>query len=387
MKSLVINAGSSSVKFQLFEDEETILSGLCEEIGNANSKIKLKENGNKKEIVIELKNHKAAFEEIIKILQERNMISDLGQIVHRTVHGGEKFKKPTLINREVIVEMKKLIPLAPLHNPANIEGIELMEELLPKVPQVAIFDTSFHATLPEEAYLYGVPYSWYKEHGVRRYGFHGSSHEFVSKEAIKLLGNPKSSKIITCHLGNGASVCAIKDGKSIDTCMGMTPLEGNVMGTRSGSIDPGVIFHVMNEKQISHKEIEKILNKESGLKGLSELTSDMRPLEENMITCEKSKRAMKVYLYSLLKIVGSYVAVLNGVDAIVFTGGAGEKSAVIRKYIADNLEFLDVKIDDEKNKKNELDISDKKSKVKFFIIPTNEELQMVRNAKSILNSK
>lgn len=383
MKSLVINAGSSSVKFQVFDEEETVLSGLCEEIGNANSKIKLKENGNKKEMVLELKNHKAAFEQIIKILQERNMISDLGQIVHRTVHGGEKFKKPTLINKEVIAEMKKLIPLAPLHNPANIEGIELMEELLPKVPQVAIFDTSFHATLPEEAYLYGVPYSWYKEHGIRKYGFHGSSHEFVSKEAIKLLDNTKA-KIITCHLGNGASVCAIKDGKSVDTSMGMTPLEGNVMGTRSGSVDPGVIFHVMNEKNISHKEIEKILNKESGLKGLSELTSDMRPLEENMDKCEKSARAMKVYLYSLLKIIGSYIAVLNGVDAIVFTGGAGEKSAVIRKYVADHLEFLKVELDDAKNKKNELDISDKKSKVKFFVIPTNEELQMVRNAKKIL---
>lgn len=383
MKSLVINAGSSSVKFQVFDEEETTLSGLCEEIGNANSKIKLKENSNKKEIIIKLENHKQAFTEIIKILQERNMISDLGQIVHRVVHGGEKFKKPTLINKEVIIELKKLIPLAPLHNPANIEGIEIMEELLPKVPQVAIFDTAFHSDLPEEAYLYGVPYSWYKEHRVRRYGFHGSSHEYVMKEAIKLLNNPKA-KIITCHLGNGASICATKAGKSIDTSMGMTPLEGNVMGTRSGSIDPGIIFHIMNEKKISSKEIEKILNKESGLKGISELTSDMRPLEENMMTCEKSGRAMKVYLYSLLKIVGSYIAVLNGVDAIVFTGGAGEKSAVIRKYVADNLDFLGLKLDEAKNKKNELDISNKKSKVKVFVIPTNEELQMVRNAKKIL---
>jgi len=385
MKSLVINAGSSSVKFQVFEEEETILSGLCEEIGNDNSKIKIKENGNKGETVLGLKNHKAAFEEIIKILQERNIISDLAQIVHRTVHGGEKFKKPTLITKDVISEMKKLIPLAPLHNPANIEGIELMEELLPKIPQVAIFDTSFHATIPEKAYLYGVPYSWYKEHGVRRYGFHGSSHEFVSKEAIKILGK-ENSKIISCHLGNGASVCAIKDGKSVDTSMGMTPLEGNVMGTRSGSIDPGVIFHIMNEKNISHKEVEKILNKESGLKGISELTSDMRPLEENMNTCEKSARAMNVYLYSLLKIIGSYVGVLNGVDAIVFTGGAGEKSAVIRKYVADNLSFLGIKLDEKKNNKNELDITKKSSKIKLFVIPTNEELQMVRNAKSVLKN-
>jgi acetate kinase len=386
MKSLVINAGSSSVKFQVFENEETVLSGLCEEIGNANSKIKLKENSGKGEIILKIENHKQAFQEIIKILQERNMISDLTQIVHRVVHGGEKFKKPTLINKEVIAEMKKLIPLAPLHNPANIEGIELMEELLPEVPQVAIFDTSFHSDLPEEAYLYGVPYSWYKENGVRKYGFHGSSHEYVMKEAIKLLDNPKA-KIITCHLGNGASVCATKNGKSVDTSMGMTPLEGNVMGTRSGSIDPGIIFHVMKEKNISCEEMEKILNKESGLKGLSEITSDMRPLEENMMTCEKSARAMKVYLYSLLKIIGSYVAVLNGVDAIIFTGGAGEKSAVIRKYIADNLEFLGLKLDEAKNKKNELDVSKKSSKVKVFVIPTNEELQMVRNAKNFLKDK
>lgn len=394
MKSLVINAGSSSVKFQVFENEETILSGMCEEIGNANSKIKLKENGEhtqvsaplvrKKEIIIKLENHKQAFKEIVKILQERNMIKDLAQVVHRTVHGGEKFKKPTLINKETIAELKKLIPLAPLHNPANIEGIELMEELLPKVPQIAIFDTSFHSDLPEQAYLYGVPYSWYKEQGVRRYGFHGSSHEYVMKEAIKLLDN-SNAKIITCHLGNGASVCATKAGKSVDTSMGMTPLEGNVMGTRSGSIDPGIIFYIMNEKNISHKEIEKILNKESGLKGISELTSDMRPLEENMLICEKSARAMKVYMYSLLKIIGSYIAVLNGIDAIVFTGGAGEKSFVIRKYVSDNLEFIGVKLDKKKNKKNELDISDKKSKVKVFVIPTNEELQMVRNAKKVLN--
>lgn len=384
MKSLVINAGSSSIKFQVFEEEETILSGLCEEIGNDNSKIKIKENDKKSEIVIKLKNHEEALQEVIKILQEKNMISDLGQIVHRVLHGGEKLREPTLINKNVIEELKKIIPLGPLHLPANISGIEVMEKLLPEIPEIAIFDTAFHSTLPEEAYLYGVPYSWYKEAGVRRYGFHGSSHEYVSKEAIKILKNPKA-KIITCHLGNGASVCAVKSGKSIDTSMGMTPLEGNIMGTRSGSIDPSIIFHMMNTKNISIKDIEKILNKESGLKGLSEITSDMRPLEENMETCEKSGRAMKVYLYTLLKLIGSYIAVLGGVDAVVFTGGAGEKSAMIRRYIAEKLEFLGVKIDFEKNRKNELDIGEKNSKVKFLVIPTNEELQMVRNAKSVLN--
>jgi len=386
MKSLVINAGSSSIKFQVFDEEETILSGLCEEIGSDNSKIKIKEGGKKSEISIKLTNHEEALQEVIKILQEKNMISDLGQIVHRVLHGGEKLREPTLVTMGVIEDLKKLIPLGPLHLPANISGIEVMEKLLPKVPQIAIFDTAFHSTIPEEAYLYGVPYSWYKDAGVRKYGFHGSSHEYVSKEAIKMLNNPHA-KIITCHLGNGASICAVKDGKSIDTSMGMTPLEGNIMGTRSGSIDPSIIFHMINTKNLSIKDIERILNKESGLKGLSELTSDMRPLEENMETCEKSSRAMKVYLYTLLKLIGSYIAVLGGIDAVVFTGGAGEKSSIIRKYVADSLGFLDVKLDSEKNKKNELDISDEKSKVKFFIIPTNEELQMVRNAKKILNKK
>ncbi len=393
MESLVINAGSSSVKFQLFENEETILSGLCEEIGSVSSKIKLKENGDhteasapmsrKKEIVLELKDHKQAFQEIIKILNEKNLINNLDKVIHRVVHGGEKFSKPTQINKENISELKNLIPLAPLHNPANIEGIEIMTELLGRVPQIAVFDTSFHTTMPEEAYLYGLPYSWYKEHGVRRYGFHGSSHEYVSKEAIKILGN-RDVKIISCHLGNGASICAIKNGKSVDTSMGMTPLEGTVMGTRCGSIDPGIIFHMLHQKNIHSKDLERMLNKESGLKGISELTSDMRPLEENMCTCEKSARAMKVYLYNLLKVIGSYLAVLNGVDAIVFTGGAGEKSAVVRKYIAENLSFLGIELDEEKNKKNSLEITTSSSKVKILVISTNEELQMVRNTSQMV---
>lgn len=384
MKSLVINAGSSSVKFQVFDEEETILSGICEEIGKENSKIKLKESEKKKEMEIFLETHEQAFGEIIKILDERKMILDLGQIVHRVLHGGENLREPVVINKEVIKEIKEIISLGPLHLPANIKGIELMEKLLPEVPQVAIFDTAFHSTLPEQAYLYGVPYSWYKEYGVRRYGFHGSSHEYVSKEAIKLLGK-ENSRIITCHLGNGASVCAIKNGKSVDTSMGMTPLEGNIMGTRSGTIDPAIIFYMMNKANLSCKDVDKILNKESGLKGLSEITSDMRPLEENMSSCKRSCRAMGVYLYTLLKIVGSYVAVLNGVDAIVFTGGAGEKSPLIRKYLSENLSFLGSQIDEEKNNKNNLDISSSDSKIKLFVIPTNEELQMIRNAKKALD--
>lgn len=380
VKSLVLNSGSSSVKFQVFEEEESMLSGLCDSIGLENSFIKYKFNGEKEEIKIVLRNHEEALNKVIEILIEKNLLEGIERIIHRAVHGGEEFKETILITQDLILKMKKLIPLAPLHNPANIEGMELMDKLLPGIKQYAVFDTAYHSTLPERAYLYPVPYSWYKEHGVRRYGFHGSSHEYVINEAIKLL-EKENSKIISCHLGNGASICAAENGKSVDTSMGMTPLEGVMMGTRSGTIDPGIIEYIMEKTNMTCKEITKILNKESGLKGVSEITSDMRPLEENMETCEKSKRAMEVYLQRLTRIIGAHIGTLGGVDAIVFTGGAGEKSPVIRKYVAEKFEFLGIILDEEKNKKNfEGEITKSTSKVKIFVIPTNEELQMVRNA-------
>ena len=383
MKSLVINAGSSSIKFQVFEDETSVLSGLCDAIGLENSKIKTKFNGEKEELVLPLNDHKEALQKVIEILKEKNLFENLNKIIHRVVHGGEKFMDTTKITGDVIKELKELIPLAPLHNPANIEGIEAMKEILPEVDQYAVFDTAFHSTIPEEAYLYSVPYSWYKEHGVRRYGFHGSSHQYVIGEAINLL-NKKNTKIISCHLGNGASLCGAIDGKSVDTSMGMTPLEGLAMGTRSGTIDPGIIEYMMNQTGKSIQEITKILNKESGLKGVSEITSDMRPLEESMETCEKCKRAMGVYLHRLDRLVGAHLAVLGGCDAIIFTGGAGEKSPVIRKHIAQKLKFLGVELDEEKNNSNfEGEITTENSKVKIFVIPTNEELQMVRNVKAL----
>jgi acetate kinase len=383
MKSLVINAGSSSIKFQVFENETSIISGLCESIGSENSKIKIKFNSEKEEIIMPLENYKVALTKVIEILKEKNLFEGLEKIIHRVVHGGEKFMDTTKIDNEIIKELKELIPLAPLHNPANIEGIEAMEEILPEVNQYAVFDTAFHSTMPEEAYLYSVPYSWYKEHGVRRYGFHGSSHQYVILEAIKML-NKENTKIISCHLGNGASLCGAIDGKSVDTSMGMTPLEGLAMGTRSGTIDPGIIEYMMDRTGMDIKEVTKILNKESGLKGVSELTSDMRPLEENMENCEKSKRAMGVYLHRLDRLVGAHLAVLGGCDAIVFTGGAGEKSPVIRKHIANHLKFLGVELDEEKNNSNaEGEITTENSKIKIFVIPTNEELQMVRNVKAL----
>jgi acetate kinase len=314
------------------------------------------------------------------------MIKDLTKVIHRVVHGGEKFKQTAEITPSMIIELKKLSSLAPLHNPSNIEGIELMEKLLPKIKQVAVFDTAFHSTLPEEAYLYGLPYSYYENHDIRKYGFHGSSHEFVINEALKLL-NKKDAKIINCHLGNGASVCATIAGKSVDTSMGMTPMDGNVMGTRAGSIDPGIILHMLTQLKMNVEQVSKVLNKESGVKGLSEETNDMRLIVNSLEKSEKSRRALAVYLYRLIQIIGSYIASLSGVDAIIFTGGVGENNPIVRKYVADKLSFLGVKLDEKKNNANELEVTTKQSKIKFFIIPTNEELQMVRNANKILNKE
>lgn len=382
-KSLVINAGSSSIKFQVFDGEKSVLSGLCDAIGLSESKIKYKFEGKKDELVLPLKNHEVALKKVIEILEENDLMAGLSRIVHRAVHGGEEFKDTAEVNPKLISKMKELIPLAPLHNPTNIQGMELMEKLLPEVTQYAVFDTAFHSTMPESAYLYPIPYSWYKEYGVRRYGFHGSSHQYVILEAMKILGK-ENAKIISCHLGNGASVCAADSGKSIDTSMGMTPLEGVMMGTRSGTIDPGIIEYMKKKLGKSCEEITQMLNKESGLKGVSELTSDMRPLEENMEKCEKSKRAMNVYMQRLYRIIGAHLATLGGVDAIVFTGGAGEKSPFIRSKVANQLKFLGIELNEEKNNSNfEGEITKSESRVKIFVIPTNEELQMVLNAKAL----
>lgn len=379
-KSLVLNSGSSSIKFRLFDEEESILYGLCDAIGLENSKFKYNYYGTKEEKDILFKDNEQALNSIIELLKEKNLLKDLGRIVHRAVHGGEKFKETILINSELISQMEKLIPLAPLHNPANIEGMKLMNKVLPNIKQYAVFDTAFHSTIPKSAYLYPVPYSWYKEYGVRRYGFHGSSHQYVIEKCMKYLDKP-DSKIISCHLGNGASICAADSGISVDTSMGMTPLEGLMMGTRSGTIDPSIIEYMVDKTGLGYKQITEILNKGSGLKGVSELTSDMRPLEENRETDEASSRTMGLYLHRLYRVFGALTGTLGGIDAIVFTGGVGEKSSYVRERLCNQFSFLGINLDMKKNENNfEGEINALDSKIKVFVIPTNEELQMVRNA-------
>lgn len=385
MTFLVLNCGSSSVKFKLFKEEKVIIEGNCEEIGSDRSKIKYyidKEEEKSKKII----SHKEAIIEIIEIIKTKSSIKEVKAIIHRVVHGGEYFKETTIINNKVLEKIKEISELAPLHNPVNIIGIEVMKELFPKTKQVAVFDTAFHSTIPKKAFLYGIPYKYYKEKKIRRYGFHGTSHRYVSKEAIRILGKEKSKKIISCHLGNGSSICAINEGKSIDNSMGFTPLEGVIMGTRSGSIDPSIVLRLIEQYNLSVEELKNILNKKSGLLGLSEISSDMRLLLEKKNKEEGANRAIEVMIHSVVKKIGSYAAVLNGVEAIVFTGGIGEKARYIREKICENFKYLGLEIDKKRNNSNEQIISSKNSKVSILVIPTNEELEMVREAKKLLIS-
>lgn len=382
MKTLVINAGSSSIKFQVFDNETVLLKAIVEEIGRDNSKIKISIPA-KSEISIPLKNHVEAFNEIIKILREQFDLEDIECVAHRVVHGGETFRDTTLITEEIMDKLVELTPIAPLHNPPNIEGIQIMSKLLPNAKSVGVFDTSFHSTIPQEAYLYGIPYSWYKKHHIRKFGFHGTSHKYVSKEAIKNY-NPHS-KIITCHLGSGSSICAIHNGQSIDTSMGFTPTQGSIMGTRCGLIDPSIPQYMMDIEKLSSKDVSDILNKKSGLLGLSEISSDMRILEDNKDE-PGAKRAIDVFCYRLKKLIGGYVTALDGLEILIFTAGIGENSPYIRKRICESFDYLGLKVDDERNNRNEEIISAKDSKVLVLMIKTNEELQMVREAKDLLKN-
>ena len=397
MLVFILNAGSSSLKYQLINAKTSELkaSGLVERIGIDG--ILKHEVGENKKLTFELPipTHKEAIELVLRILTNDetkviNSITEIEAIGHRVVHGGEYFKNSTLITEDVIDKIKKLIPLAPLHNPAHVIGIEICRELMPNVPNVATFDTAFHQTMPEENFLYAVPYGDYTEHHLRKYGFHGTSHYYVSNEAVKIL-NKKNSKIIVCHLGNGSSVCAVQDGKSISTSMGLTPLEGLIMGTRCGDIDAGVIPYLMERKGLDSNQIINYLNKKSGILGVSGISSDLREVIKASNDGDKrSKIAIEMLCSRIKKYLCSYAGLMHGVDAICFTAGIGENSELIREKVCEGLDFMGIEIDTEKNKVRThgiREINKESSKTKIFIIPTNEELVIAKDTYNLVKSK
>ena len=395
MKVLVINCGSSSLKYQLIDSrsEEVLASGLCERIGLDGRMTHTPSGGETVIKNIPLPDHGAAIQAVLSALTDREhgVISSLGEIGavgHRLVHGGEKFAASVIINDEVIAEVEACNDLAPLHNPANLIGVRACRQIMPDVPMVGVFDTAFHQTMPPKAYLYGIPHQYYEEHKVRRYGFHGTSHNYVAQRVHHLAElDPDNSRVIVCHLGNGASVTAVKNGKSVDTSMGLTPLEGLIMGTRSGDLDPGVIEYIAKKEHLTLEEVLKVLNKESGVLGLSGVSSDFRDLAEAMEQGnEQAAVAVEAFCYRVAKHIGAYTAALNGVDAIVFTAGIGENAAHIRSMICEYLGFLGITIDEEKNavRGKETEISTPDSKVAVFVIPTNEELAIARETAALL---
>ena len=391
MKILVLNSGSSSIKFQLFEMDEnrSIASGIIEQIGENDSYAKIEYDGQKIEKREYIKDHNSGLTLMNMLLIESctiKSLDELSAIGHRVVHGGEKFSKPVIINEEVLNEIEKLIPLAPLHNPANLDGIKVTMQQAPNVPQIAVFDTAFHTTIPSYAYMYALPYEAYEKDGVRKYGFHGTSHYYVSKEASRYLG-VKNINTITLHLGNGASMAAVKDGKCIDTTMGLTPLEGLILGTRSGDLDPAILFYLARKNNLSINDLDKLLNKQSGLKGICG-SNDMREVEHMAQNGDnKAKLALDMFAYRIKKYIGSYSAVIGKLDCIIFTGGIGENDIDTRERCCENLENLGIELDLVKNNqraKEILDISAKGARVKVLVIPTNEELEIAMQANSLL---
>lgn len=384
MKIIAVNAGSSSLKFQLLNmpEETEITSGLVERIGYDNAVFIIKVDGKKVKKEQVILNHKVAVELVIKGLLENKIIDSLDEIKgvgHRVVQGGELFKDSIIIDEKVIDQIESLNDLAPLHNPANITGIRAFREILPNVIQVAVFDTTFHQTMTEDAFLYAAPYEWYKKYGVRKYGFHGTSHQFVSQRAIELLDNPKA-KIVVAHLGNGASLCAVKEGKSVDTSMGLTPLEGIPMGTRSGNIDPAVLMLVSEKEHRSYADVLNDLNKHSGYLGVSGISNDSRDIVDNMHEGHvRATLAHKIQIKRIADYIGSYYVYMGGLDAICFTAGIGENAPDVRKDVIEAVKVLGAKLDlAENEKRGERLISSKDSKVKVFIIPTNEEVMIAR---------
>lgn len=399
MKILVLNCGSSSIKYKLFDmaaGESVIAQGGIEKIGMAGSFLKLTDKDGKKQVIEkDIPEHTCGVKFIFEILtgKEYGVVKSLDEISavgHRMVHGGEKFNKSVLLTPEVLEAFAACSDLAPLHNPANLKGVEAVKELLPNVPQIGVFDTAFHQTMPAYAYLYAIPYEYYQKYGVRRYGFHGTSHRYVSQEIYNYLGiKAEGSKIITCHIGNGGSISAVMDGKSVDTTMGLTPLEGIMMGTRSGDIDAGAVTYLMEKEHMNESQVMNMLNKKSGLLGISGASSDMREVHAAMEQgSERAALAKKMYAYRIKKYIGAFAAAMGGVDVIVFTGGVGENRDEIRQAVCQNMEFLGIRIDEKINEGIKFGadgiISTPDSKVKVVVLPTDEELMIARDTVSIL---
>ena len=395
MKILVINCGSSSLKYQLINsDTEAVLAkGLCERIGIDGMLTYQPEGGEKEKSEIAMPTHTEAINAVLAALTNEKSgviksLSEVGAVGHRVVHGGEKFTSSCLINDESMKAIEECNDLAPLHNPANLIGIRACQELMPGVPMVAVFDTAFHQTMPDVAYTYGIPYEYYEKYKVRRYGFHGTSHSYVSKRTAEIVGKPYDQmKIIVCHLGNGASISAVNCGKSVDTSMGLTPLEGLVMGTRSGDLDPAIIDFVGKKEGLSLDEMNEVLNKKSGMLGISGVSSDGRDLEAAAETGNKrAQLALDVFDYRVIKYIGAYAAAMNGVDAIAFTAGIGENNIKMRKDVCSSLTYLGVKLDEEKNnvRGEERIISADDSKVQVLLVPTNEELAIARETLALV---
>ncbi len=400
MKILVLNCGSSSIKYQLFNMEndswDVMAKGGVEKVGLKGSFLKHeKANGEKVLLEGEILDHQTGIDYILGVLSsERHgciaSLNEIDSVGHRVVHGGEAFNSSVFITEEVILKMQDCIELAPLHNPPNLRGIEAISSLLPSVPQVGVFDTAFHQTIPSHAFMYGLPYALYKKYGVRRYGFHGTSHRYVSQRACEILGKDYASqKIISCHLGNGASIAAIKNGQSVDTSMGFTPVEGLMMGTRCGDLDVGAVTFIMDKELIGTRSASTLFNKHSGMLGITGISSDMREVEEAAGKGNDLARlGLKMYDYRIKKYIGSYAAAMGGVDVLIFTGGIGENSSVTRAGACEDMEFLGIALDEEKNNQIhgvEAEIEQKNSSVKILVVPTNEELVIARDTKEIVD--
>ncbi len=399
MKILVLNCGSSSVKYKLIDSEskKVLAEGGVEKIGLPDSFLKFKRpDGSKETICVEMKDAKDAVKNVLKVLTDEKegvikSFDEIDAVGHRVVHGMDKFSKSVLVTDEVKEKIRECYVVAPLHNPANMTGIDAVTDLMPSVPQVAVFDTAFHQTMPAKAYMYALPYEAYEKYGVRRYGFHGTSHRYVSKRACEFLGLPyDKQRIITCHVGNGGSITAIANGVSVDTSMGLTPTEGLMMGTRSGDVDPGALIYLMERLNLDAKGVSKLVNKESGVQGITGISSDMRDVEDALKKGDKrAELALDMYDYRIIKYIGAYAAVLGGLDVLVFTGGVGENQLSTRENVCKQLAYLGITFDAEANKSRgkEVEISGKDSKVRVVVIPTDEEMMIAEDTAAIVGNR